>query len=82
MKCDQTYPRIQQNLQACDLGDLVAQTMDTICDVVGQTIGADNAFAPLALTDPRLLQNNATSMELFRQFQGGSNLSAFFLFIF
>ena len=59
----QTNPADDFNLE-----DLVQDTMGTIDDYEGQFSGAQSQFAPLLLNDTRLLQNNAQSMELFRQF--------------
>ena len=82
LRCDQTIQGVQKNLEGIDLGDLVQQTMDTICDIEDTTVGSNSIYAPLALTDPRLLQNNATSMEVHRQFHSSGDLTDFFIYIY
>ena len=83
LRVDQTFQGVQnQQVASIDLGDLVNSTMETIDDYEGQSYGANSMFAPLAITDPRLLANNAQSMEVFRQFQQTpGNLFDFFTFL-
>ena len=74
LRVDQCLQSVSNTNAAIDLGDLVLTTMDTLQDYEGGQEGAQSHCAPMALTDTRLLQNNAQSMEIFRQFQGGPGI--------
>jgi hypothetical protein len=80
MTMGQSYQGVQTGLTDISLEDLVGQTMETLGDFEGQYREADSMFAPLAISDPRLLANNAQSMETYRQFGGQCYLSDFFIF--